>query len=116
MAGAGLPVCLPAVVQKLWRSIKTVTRLFLEMKRPEPIPPNIDVGLKATVENKADVLLITDGDADRLGVGDEFGEFVNQLRVYGLLAYYLARDPRPARRDCQDPFNHHHAQQTRPAL
>jgi alpha-D-glucose phosphate-specific phosphoglucomutase len=62
---------------------------FPEMKRPEPIPPNIDVGLKATLENKADILLITDGDADRLGIGDEKGEFVNQLRVYGLLAYYL---------------------------
>ena len=62
---------------------------FPEMKRPEPIQPNIDVGLKATVENKADVLIVTDGDADRLGVGDEHGEFINQLRVYGLLAYYL---------------------------
>ncbi len=28
---------------------------FPEMKRPEPIRPNIDVGLKATVENNADV-------------------------------------------------------------
>lgn len=62
---------------------------FPEMKRPEPIPPNIDVGLKATLEYKADVLLITDGDADRLGLGDEHGEFINQLRAYGLLAYYL---------------------------
>jgi len=62
---------------------------FPEMKRPEPIRPNIDVGLKATVDNKADVLLITDGDADRCGVGDENGEFINQLRVYALLAYYL---------------------------
>ena len=62
---------------------------FPEMKRPEPIQPNIDVGLKATVDNKADVLLITDGDADRCGVGDENGNFINQLRVYALLAYYL---------------------------
>ena len=62
---------------------------FPEMKRPEPIQPNIDVGLRATLENKADVLLVTDGDADRLGVGDEHGEFINQLRVYGLLAFYL---------------------------
>ena len=62
---------------------------FPEMKRPEPIPPNINVGLKATVENHADVLLITDGDADRCGIGDENGNFVNQLRVYALLAYYL---------------------------
>ena len=62
---------------------------FPEMKRPEPIPPNINPGLQATLENKADVLIVTDGDADRLGVGDENGEFINQLRVYGLLAYYL---------------------------
>ncbi len=62
---------------------------FPEMKRPEPIQPNIDVGLRATVENHADVLLITDGDADRCGIGDENGQFINQLRVYALLAYYL---------------------------
>ena len=62
---------------------------FPEMIRPEPIPPNVNVGLQATKEYQADVLLINDGDADRLGIGDENGEFVNQLRVYGLLAYYL---------------------------
>lgn len=62
---------------------------FPEMKRPEPIRPNIDVGLQATVENNADVLLVTDGDADRCGIGDEKGEFINQLRVYALLALYL---------------------------
>jgi len=63
--------------------------IFPEMKRPEPIPPNVDAGLKATLDNKADVLLITDGDADRCGIGDEKGEFINQLRVYALIAYYL---------------------------
>jgi len=62
---------------------------YPEMKRPEPIRPNIDVGLRETVANKADVLLITDGDADRCGIGDENGEFINQLRVYALLAFYL---------------------------
>ena len=63
--------------------------IFPEMKRPEPIPPNINVGLRTTVEQNADALLITDGDADRLGGGDENGVFVNQLQVYGLLAFYL---------------------------
>jgi phosphomannomutase len=62
---------------------------FPEMKRPEPIPPNINVGLQATRDQHADVLLITDGDADRCGVGDENGNFINQLRVFALLAYYL---------------------------
>ena len=63
--------------------------IFPEMKRPEPIPPNIDVGLQKTIDVNADVLLVTDGDADRIGVGDENGGFVNQLRVYALLAYYF---------------------------
>jgi phosphomannomutase len=63
--------------------------LFPEMARPEPIPPNVDVALSKTVENGADVLLILDGDADRMGIGDENGVFVNQLQVYALLAYYL---------------------------
>jgi phosphomannomutase len=63
--------------------------IFPEMARPEPIQPNVDAGLKATLEQGADVLIITDGDADRLGVGDEHGRFIDQLRVYGMLAYYL---------------------------
>jgi phosphomannomutase len=63
--------------------------IFPEMTRPEPIPPNVDAGLRATIEHRADVLIVTDGDADRLGVGDENGVFIDQLRVYGLLAYYF---------------------------
>ena len=62
---------------------------FPDMYRPEPIPPNVDAGLEAAKQAKADVVIITDGDADRVGIGDENGEFVDQLRVYGLLAYYL---------------------------
>jgi phosphomannomutase len=63
--------------------------IFPEMARPEPIPPNIDVGLRRAREGKADALLVTDGDADRIGLGDEHGSFVDQLRVYALLAFYL---------------------------
>ncbi len=62
---------------------------FPEMQRPEPIPPNIDVGLQKTTQLKADVLVINDGDADRVGFGDEKGNFINQLQAYALLAYYL---------------------------
>jgi alpha-D-glucose phosphate-specific phosphoglucomutase len=63
--------------------------IFPEMKRPEPIPPNIDAGLAAARQVGADCACILDGDADRCGFGDEHGQFVNQLRVYALLAYYL---------------------------
>ena len=63
--------------------------IFPEMSRPEPIQPNVDAGLRKTVEVNADVLLILDGDADRVGVGDEHGRFIDQLRMFGLLAFYL---------------------------
>jgi phosphomannomutase len=63
--------------------------IFPEMSRPEPIPPNIDAGLRRVREVGADVLVINDGDADRLGIGDENGVFINQLQVYALLAMYL---------------------------
>ena len=63
--------------------------IFPDMKRPEPIPPNINSGLKETISQRADVLIITDGDADRVGIGDENGIFINQLQVFALLAYYF---------------------------
>jgi alpha-D-glucose phosphate-specific phosphoglucomutase len=63
--------------------------IYPEMSRPEPIRPNVDVGLRKTVELGADVCCITDGDADRMGIGDEHGRFVNQLEVYALLALYF---------------------------
>lgn len=63
--------------------------VFPEMKRPEPIPPNVDAGLAKARELGADAVCILDGDADRCGLGDENGQFVDQLRVFGLLAMYF---------------------------
>jgi alpha-D-glucose phosphate-specific phosphoglucomutase len=63
--------------------------LFPDMIRPEPIPPNVDACLAKVRKLGADVAIINDGDADRIGIGDEHGHFVNQLQVYGLLALYL---------------------------
>ena len=65
--------------------------IFPEMRRPEPIPPNVDAGLAFARRIGADALIITDGDADRVGLGDEKGQFVDQLRVYGLLALYFLK-------------------------
>jgi len=62
---------------------------FPEMARPEPIPPNVDVLLGKVTEIGADVGLVHDGDADRMGAADENGIFINQLQVFGLLALYF---------------------------
>jgi alpha-D-glucose phosphate-specific phosphoglucomutase len=63
--------------------------IYPEMQRPEPIPPNVDAGLAVGKREGADCVCILDGDADRCGFGDEHGNFIDQLRVFGLLAYYL---------------------------
>ena len=57
--------------------------------QPEPIAANL-AKLSATIkEQKANVGLATDGDADRLGIVDENGEFLTQLQVFALLCLYL---------------------------
>jgi phosphomannomutase len=63
--------------------------IYPHMTRPEPIPPNVDHGLSFVKQIGADVAVINDGDADRVGFGDENGDFIDQLRVYGLMGYYL---------------------------
>jgi len=57
--------------------------------RPEPIAANLEK-LSATIkEQKADVGLATDGDADRIGIMDENGVFLTTLQVFALLCLYL---------------------------
>ena len=62
---------------------------FPGMHNPEPIPRNLDTTQYSVLKHNADVALITDGDADRIGVMDGNGRFVNQLETFALLAYYL---------------------------
>ena len=62
---------------------------FPGLARPEPIPPQTDEVAKVVRDTSAAVGIVTDGDGDRLGVVDEHGEFVDQLRTIGLLAYYF---------------------------
>lgn len=65
--------------------------IFPEMERPEPIRPNVDACLAKVTEVAADVGVINDGDADRIGLADENGQFIDQLRAYGLLALYMLK-------------------------
>jgi len=88
-AAGWFPALLGGGANTIWEMHAEHNPIFPEMQRPEPIRPNIDPALRRTVELGADVLLINDGDADRMGIGDEHGEYIDQLRVYALLAYYL---------------------------
>ena len=57
--------------------------------QPEPIAKNLTKLSRLVVEQKADIGLATDGDADRIGIVDEKGEFLNQHQVFALLCLYL---------------------------
>jgi alpha-D-glucose phosphate-specific phosphoglucomutase len=63
--------------------------IFPGMRAPEPIDQNLTKLKKVVKESGADVGIAFDGDADRVGLVDEKGRFINQLQVFGLLAYYL---------------------------
>jgi phosphomannomutase len=56
---------------------------------PEPIRPNIDSTLAFMRVGGQDLCICTDGDADRVGIIDETGRFINQLQVFALLMLYL---------------------------
>jgi len=62
---------------------------FPGMHNPEPIARNLAALTAGIAQNQAHVGLATDGDADRIGLMDENGVFINQLQVYALLLLYL---------------------------
>ena len=57
--------------------------------RPEPIAENLHQLGETVRKSGASVGLATDGDADRLGVVDEEGNFITPLQVFALLALYF---------------------------
>ena len=57
--------------------------------QPEPITANLGKLIATITEQKASIGIATDGDADRLGIIDENGNFITTLQVLSLLTYYL---------------------------
>jgi alpha-D-glucose phosphate-specific phosphoglucomutase len=56
---------------------------------PEPIAKNLAKLSSVIKEQKASVGIANDGDADRIGIVDEKGNFINQLQVFALLVLYF---------------------------
>ena len=57
--------------------------------QPEPIATNLAKLSTIVKQQRANVGLATDGDADRIGIIDENGVFLDQLQVFALLCLYL---------------------------
>lgn len=74
---------------EVWEVRSSLNPAFPGMHNPEPIPRNLAPLRRAVRAHGAQVGLATDGDADRLGVVDSGGRFVNQLQTFALLVYYL---------------------------
>lgn len=89
-AGAGyLPMLLDGGATRVVPINAERNPLFPGMRSPEPIADNLTKLKKVVKESGAFAGIAFDGDADRVGLVDEKGRFVDQLRVFGLLAYYL---------------------------
>ena len=89
MYGAG-----QGVVTELLGKVR-VTELGHELnpgmygQAPEPIEKNLSGLLKAVVDEHCAIGLATDGDADRIGLVDEEGVFVDSHKILALLVKYL---------------------------
>ena len=59
---------------------------------PEPMMPQLEPLGEAVRKTGSDVGLATDGDADRLGIVDESGEYVNTLQTLSLLLLHIYRN------------------------
>jgi len=59
---------------------------------PEPIDRNLGDLARFVRDNPVDIGLATDGDADRIGLFDERGQFVDAHRIMALLTKYLSQD------------------------
>lgn len=59
---------------------------------PEPIAENLVASQNVMMTGEYDLAICNDGDADRLGILDERGEFVSPHKIISLLALYLVRE------------------------
>ncbi|MGH7723689.1 MAG: phosphoglucomutase/phosphomannomutase family protein [Candidatus Dormibacteria bacterium] len=88
-AGAGL------LARVLEGGTSTVTELHCDRNpgfggmHPEPIDRYMPEAMALMGRGRHDVLVANDGDADRVGIADEFGRYVNQLEVMALFTMFL---------------------------
>jgi len=59
---------------------------------PEPIPENLVAAQDVMLSGDYDLAICNDGDADRLGILDERGNFVSPHKIISLLVLYLVRE------------------------
>ena len=59
---------------------------------PEPVEKNLQLITGEMKKNHYDIGIVTDGDADRIAILDEKGNFINAQETFALLLNYLVED------------------------
>lgn len=62
---------------------------FFEGGAPEPVEKNLSLACHTTKEGGYDICIVTDGDADRIAIIDENGDFLDAQKTFALLLKYL---------------------------
>ncbi|MBI2171212.1 MAG: phosphoglucomutase/phosphomannomutase family protein [Chloroflexi bacterium] len=62
---------------------------FPGMRQPEPVAHNLAPLSQHVLGQRCDVGIALDGDADRVGIIDEHGQFLSTLHTFALLCLYL---------------------------
>ncbi|MDD3627085.1 MAG: phosphoglucomutase/phosphomannomutase family protein [bacterium] len=61
-------------------------------RHPEPLPENVREAIETVVEKKADLGVVTDGDADRIAFIDSKGNFISSQKILGYLLLHLIKN------------------------
>jgi len=91
-AAAGIPSRILGPVAVSIDGIRGETNPSFGGVNPEPIPENLHASRDVMRSGGYDLAICNDGDADRLGILDERGDFVSPHKVISLLALYLVRE------------------------
>ena len=88
MYGAGMN-SLNSIIPNIEQIHSDFNPSFGDIDHPEPMPPQLDTLQKKVVEGKFDIGIATDGDADRLGLIDNEGNFVDSHKIFIILLKYI---------------------------
>jgi phosphomannomutase len=88
-AGIGLPKILLPDITEIHGEYNPS---FGELQHPEPVPENLHTLVDLVKSGRYDIGFATDGDADRIGVIDNEGNFIDSHRVFMILLKYLYED------------------------
>lgn len=92
MYGAGQGALAELLDEAQVVAIRSEVNPGFQGQAPEPIERNLDLLAQAVVQQGADAGIANDGDADRIGMYDEQGTFVNSHQLLALLVHYLHKE------------------------